>query len=352
MYDLIIFDIDGVLTDGNLLFDGKGNYLKKISFKDLDSFNEIKKMNIKTMILSAEENDMTLYIKNKFEPHYFFAGIENKYSFLTDFISNNNMNLENVIYVGDGKKDFACMKVVGLSICPNDAIEDIKHVSNIILNSYGGNGVVSEIFYLLKNKLNSKSLTDENLYLNFDSIISEHKDLIEDMFNNKQFLSSIEKASKLISESLHNGHKVLSCGNGGSSCESQHLVSELIGRYNMERSPYPAIDLCAGEANITCISNDYSFDNLFERQVTALGKVGDVLIAFTTSGNSNNIINAIKCANNKNMVTILITSNKCYFNESSLVIKVPSRNTARIQEIHLMIIHYICQQIDNDLSVR
>lgn len=348
MYDLIIFDIDGVLTDGNLLFDGKGNYLKKISFKDLDSFNEIKKMNIKTMILSAEENDMSIYLKNKFKPHYFFAGIENKSSFLTDFISENNINLKNVIYVGDGKKDFDCMKVVGLSICPNDAISDIKDISKIVLRSTGGNGVICEVYDILRNSYykNSNAKTNENKNDFFDLMLNNYKTILDDLLEDKEFLNSVNYCANLVLQTLQNNNKLLSCGNGGSACESQHLVSELIGRYNKDRKSLPAIDLCSGEAAISCIGNDYDFDILFNRQIESLGEINDILFAFSTSGNSSNIINALKCAKSKGLKTILLTSDKSSDINCDCLIKVPNRITARIQEIHLMIIHYVCEYID------
>ena len=352
MKKLIVFDIDGVITDGSLLFDVVNTQLKKIQFKDLDSFNEIKKLNIDTMILSSEENSMTEYIKNKFMPTFFFSGIAEKYDFLDNFVKNNNIDFENIIYVGDGKKDLACMKKVGFSICPRDAISDIKEISKVVLKSTGGNGVICEVYDIIRNNYCKNSNVGINDVKNndFALMLNDYKTILDDLLDNKEFLNSVNYCVDLVWQTLQNNNKLLSCGNGGSACESQHLVSELIGRYNGERKSLPAIDLCSGESVITCIGNDYNFDLLFNRQIEALGEKNDLLFAFSTSGSSNNIINALKYAKINGLKTILLTSDKCSDIECDCLIKVPNKTTARIQEIHLMIIHYICEYIEKKMK--
>lgn len=348
MNKLIVFDIDGVITDGSLIFDGVNTQLKKIQFKDLDSFNEIKKLNIGTMILSSEEDSMTEYIKNKFMPTFFFSGIAEKYNFLSEFIKENDIDFENIIYVGDGKKDIVCMEKAGISICPSDAISDIKDISKIVLRSTGGNGVICEVYDILRNSYykNSNAKTNENKNDFFDLMLNNYKTILDDLLEDKEFLNSVNYCANLVLQTLQNNNKLLSCGNGGSACESQHLVSELIGHYNKDRKSLPAIDLCSGEAAISCIGNDYDFDILFNRQIESLGEINDILFAFSTSGNSSNIINALKCAKSKGLKTILLTSDKSSDINCDCLIKVPNRITARIQEIHLMIIHYVCEYID------
>ena len=164
-------------------------------------------------------------------------------------------------------------------------------------------------------------------------------------------LNIIAEASEEIVQALLEGHKILSCGNGGSACDAMHFSSEMLNRFKQERPGLPAITLTADTAAITSIGNDYHFSDIFAKQIRALGQKGDILLAITTSGNSTNILNAIKAAHDKEMVVIALTG--CdggkivdYLQERDIEIRVPSHETARIQETHLLIIHCICDIID------
>lgn len=164
-------------------------------------------------------------------------------------------------------------------------------------------------------------------------------------------LNIIAEASEEIVQSLLEGHKVLACGNGGSACDALHFSSEMLNRFKQERPSLPAIALTADTATLTSIGNDYHFSEVFAKQVRALGQEGDVLLAITTSGNSVNIINAIKAAHDKNMSVVALTGYDGgklveYLREKDIEIRVPAYETARIQETHLLIIHCICDIID------
>ena len=153
-------------------------------------------------------------------------------------------------------------------------------------------------------------------------------------------------AEKIISVFL-NGGKVLLCGNGGSAATAQHLAGELCGRYLKDRKPLPAIALTADSSVITCIGNDYRYEDIFSRQITALGKPNDLLIAFTTSGKSSNIVKAIKTAKLQGVQTVVLTGgNGLHGLDADLILPVPSVITARIQEEHDAIIHAICDLVD------
>jgi phosphoheptose isomerase len=164
-------------------------------------------------------------------------------------------------------------------------------------------------------------------------------------------LNIIAEASEEIVQALLEGHKVLACGNGGSACDALHFSSEMLNRFKQERPSLPAIALTADTATLTSIGNDYHFSEVFAKQVRALGQEGDVLLAITTSGNSNNVINAIKAAHDKNMSVVALTGYDGgklveYLNEKDIEIRVPAYETARVQETHLLIIHCICDIID------
>lgn len=164
-------------------------------------------------------------------------------------------------------------------------------------------------------------------------------------------INIIAEASEEMVQALLEGHKILTCGNGGSSCDALHFSSEMLNRFKQERPGLPAIALTADMATITAIGNDYHFSDIFAKQIRALGSPGDILLVFTTSGNSTNIINAVKAAHDKNMVVIAMTGYDGgkipdHLQERDIEVRVPAYETARIQETHLLITHCICDIID------
>jgi DnaA initiator-associating protein len=164
----------------------------------------------------------------------------------------------------------------------------------------------------------------------------------------------IEKAAKMMIEALIGGHKILTCGNGGSAGDAQHFSSELLNRYERDRPPLPAIALTTDSSTITSIANDFSYDEVFSKQVKALGQPGDILLAISTSGNSANVINAMQAALTKDMTIVALTGKDGgemagLIGENDVEIRVPSSRTARIQEVHLLVIHNLCECIDNTL---
>ena len=165
----------------------------------------------------------------------------------------------------------------------------------------------------------------------------------------KNSLESIEKAAELLIGSINAGGKILWCGNGGSAADAQHLATELMGGMSdHDRMPIPSIALTTDSSFITAWSNDTDFDSIFSRQVQGLGAEGDVLIGISTSGNSENVINALKQAKYKNLKTIAFTGKTGGNLDgiADITIKVPSDNTQRIQESHIMIGQILCSLIE------
>ncbi|HDZ56595.1 MAG TPA: phosphoheptose isomerase [Pseudomonas xinjiangensis] len=165
---------------------------------------------------------------------------------------------------------------------------------------------------------------------------------------------SIEQASQLMVNSLLNEGKLLSCGNGGSAGDAQHFSSELLNRFERERPSLPAIALTTDSSTLTSIANDYSYDEIFSKQIRALGQPGDVLLAISTSGNSGNVLQAIQAAHDRDMLVVALTGRDGGAMASLLLpedveIRVPARSTARIQEVHLLAIHCLCDLIDRQL---
>lgn len=165
---------------------------------------------------------------------------------------------------------------------------------------------------------------------------------------------SIAQAANMMVEALINGNKILSCGNGGSAGDAQHFSSELLNRYERERPSLPAMALTTDTSTLTSIANDYSYDEVFSKQVRALGQPGDILLAISTSGNSKNVINAMQAALSRDMTIVALTGKDggemaVFLGANDVEIRVPSNRTARIQEVHLLAIHNLCDCIDETL---
>jgi len=166
--------------------------------------------------------------------------------------------------------------------------------------------------------------------------------------------AAIERASALLNQTLLNGNKVMSCGNGGSASDAQNFSSKLLNRYDRDRPGLPALALTTDSSTLTSIANDYDYSQIFSKQIMALGQPGDLLLAISTSGQSSNIIEAIRAANDYDMAVIVLTgggggSIEQELNNHSVEIRVPSNVTARIQEVHLLIIHVLCELLDLQL---
>ncbi|MFS2213232.1 phosphoheptose isomerase [Massilia cellulosiltytica] len=161
----------------------------------------------------------------------------------------------------------------------------------------------------------------------------------------------ISQAIELMFNALSNGNKILSCGNGGSAGDAQHFAAELVGRFERERFPLPAIALTTDTSIITAVGNDYSFNEIFSKQVQAFGQAGDILLAISTSGNSGNVLAAVEAALEREMRVVALTGKDGgkiaqMLTDADVHINVPHSRTARIQEVHLVAIHSICDGLD------
>ena len=164
----------------------------------------------------------------------------------------------------------------------------------------------------------------------------------------------IAEAAKAMANSLLNNQKILACGNGGSAADAQHFSAEMLNRFEMERPGLPAIAITTDSSTLTSIANDYQYAEIYSKQVRALGQKDDVLLAISTSGKSHNVIHAIDAAHDINMLVIALTGKdggeiRSMLNNNDFEISVPTKSTARIQEVHIMIIHSLCDLIDLQL---
>ena len=188
-----------------------------------------------------------------------------------------------------------------------------------------------------------------------DLIIESSEAILKEadiFWNNPGTIDTIERAAALLSEALANGNKIISCGNGGSLCDAMHFAEELTGRYRKNRTSLPAIAI-NDPAYITCVGNDFSFDEIYSRYVEGVGNEGDVLLAISTSGNSGNIVKAAESARLKKMKVLVLTStgNNRLSSLGDFVVAAPKADYSdRVQEIHIQVIHILIQAIEKQLG--
>lgn len=186
--------------------------------------------------------------------------------------------------------------------------------------------------------------------MNYENIIKELTQILEDFFSKKAH--HFEDVVSRTVESLRNGHKILVFGNGGSAAQAQHFAAELVNKFLKVRPPLPAISLTTDTSGLTSIANDTSFDQVFSRQIEALGERDDVALGLSTSGNSPNVIKAIAIAKERELSTVAFTG-RGGGKLSSLpdyLLDVPSESTPRVQEVHLFLLHLLAQEIERKLS--
>ncbi|MBU7583983.1 MAG: D-sedoheptulose 7-phosphate isomerase [Nostoc sp. TH1S01] len=199
----------------------------------------------------------------------------------------------------------------------------------------------------MKNKQDVEELSQSYslLQTNIFKIIEEHSSVIKFLAN---YLSEIEEIATVVVNTLKAGKKVLLMGNGGSAGDAQHIAAELVGRFSKERRGLPAIALTTDTSILTSIGNDYGYENIFSRQIEALANSDDFVVGISTSGNSNNVLQALKIAKNIGCKTAALLGKDGgeIKNIVDLPLIVPSANTARIQEAHILIGHIVCEIVD------
>ncbi|MCZ2338421.1 MAG: D-sedoheptulose 7-phosphate isomerase [Chitinophagales bacterium] len=192
-------------------------------------------------------------------------------------------------------------------------------------------------------------MTEEHNNLRIKQLINASIDVKTRILNDEAIIDMIQKSTILITEAFRSGHKVLFCGNGGSAADAQHLAAEFSGRFYKDRRALPAEALHTNTSYLTAVANDYSYDVIYSRLIEGIGQPGDVLFLLSTSGNSQNIVNAALAARDRQMISIWLTGSKggklnglC-----DHLIHVPSDDTPRIQEAHILIGHIICQMVES-----
>lgn len=347
MIKTAFFDIDGVLTDGNVYIDADGKESKRISFDDIDAVFAIKRSGVKLGFISGENNAFSEYVQKRFSPNYFASGCKDKLAYFKEICESEKMDKKAACYVGDSQKDIPLLEYLDYSFVPADVGQDVKNASKCVTTANRGAGVIQEVAAFI-TQINGKKDTGGF----WKERISEHLGVISKLREDEGLLKNISEVSQIIVNAYKSGGKLLICGNGGSAADAQHLAAELVSRFFLERKALDAEALTINTSSITAIGNDYGYDVVFSRQVEAKGNANDILVGISTSGNSKNVINAIKAAKDIGMKAVGLTgeNNKTEICRlSDICINVPSRSTPRIQEAHILIGHMICEYVEKTL---
>ncbi len=210
---------------------------------------------------------------------------------------------------------------------------------------YSSSGIVEKIKSSSNNTTEISSSENISPKLIEKSLVS-HIEMVQKLIKKEQ--PEIERCGEFIFDTLERGNKILICGNGGSAADAQHIAAEFVGRYETERKALPAIALTTDTSALTALTNDYNFERVFSRQIEALGKTGDLLIAISTSGNSSNVLSAVMSARNIGCKTLAMTgaNGKKLASLCDISLMIPSKRTARIQEGHITVAHIWCEMID------
>ena len=354
---VVLFDIDGVITDGKKYTDGKKIEWKSIALKDLDALHLFKEAGYIIGCITGEDTDFSEQFKHMQILDYVRTGCKHKDQALQEFVEKYHVPYSEICYIGDGKYDIPVLKKVGLPLCPNDAIEEVKKISKVVLSSNGGEGCIEEALELLSRSQNRKDIEEKSLQsLDNSSLIEkmeEHGRVLKASLKDKNYVKGISAAIKIIIEGYRDSKCLFFCGNGGSAADAQHLAAELVGRFYLERKALNAEALTVNTSILTSLANDYDYNRIFARQLEAKAVEGDVLIGITTSGTSENIIHAFKKARELKVKTILMTGDISEFAPilayTDCLLAVPSNNTPRIQEIHILTGHIICEMVERQI---
>ena len=349
----VVFDIDGVITDGKKYLCGQEE-TKSVALKDLDAIHMLKEEGYIVGAITGESTTFAQRLKEELQLNFFVLGCKQKWEELQEIIKNYNISKTQVCYIGDGKYDMDALQHAGVSVCPADAIYEVREISKYVLTTPGGKGCIAEVYTMLHNTIKAKG---ENGYgVTIMQRMNEHLNILQKIVCDGE---RIEIFSKIIDEAVRcyqRGGKLMLCGNGGSAADAQHLATELVSKFYKEREALPAVALNVNTSTITAIANDYQYDKVFSRQVEAFGKEGDVLLGISTSGKAKNVIEAFKMGEKKGIRTILFTgdleADSEIMNYANIVFRVPSKDTPRIQEMHILLGHILCEEIERSIGER
>ena len=352
----LIFDIDGVITDGKKYTDGLSQEMKSVAFKDLDAIKSFQNEGMIVGCISGEDTAFSRSISAHLD--YSSLGKKNKKKVLEEFCRDYQIDSKEVCYIGDGKYDIEALMYAGLSVCPYDAIYEVREVADMILTVCGGEGCLAELYTRLhqRNRMNEKTSTVQTDVMEIiQRSMTAHNNMAEQMMLEEPLLHAVEiVCQRLVSVFQKNG-RLFFCGNGSGDLLARHFAA-LLSEIFCEKKCYDSAGVLPASCyymTLPAADNDCSL--VFSRQLERKSRAGDVIFGITVKKNAASIFNAFKQAREKELLTVLITGKDPLYmsirNYADFMIEIPSDDTMRVQEGQQMMIHMICEIINEKLTM-
>jgi D-sedoheptulose 7-phosphate isomerase len=345
---VLALDIDGVITDGTASLSGIGDEDKRFSFQDLDAITQAQRAGLPVVLVTAEDTPSVDRITRRFKCDLVKRGAKDKLLALEALSRELNVRLDEFCYVGDGDRDAPALRRVGLGLAPLNATSSAKAAAHRVLSKSGGDGAIAETIELIRQShmfQENASVLEKGMHVIVRQSIEAHERLLE------LSLPILTQIMQTFVRTIRTGNKILLFGNGGSAADAQHVAGELVGRFLQESEPWPVIALTTDSSIITAVGNDWEFAEIFARQVRALARPGDLVAGISTSGRSPNVIRGLRAAREKGAATVGFTGGNGggMIEHVDICFRAPAESTPRIQELHLLAWHTICEMIEREL---
>jgi D-sedoheptulose 7-phosphate isomerase len=347
---VLALDVDGVLTDGRVSLGDSGSASKGLLFRDLDAITSAKSAGFRIALVTGESGALVDVVASHVGPECVLSGKKDKHAALHELADRMGVPIESICFVGDADRDAAAFGCVGLALCPKDASSRALRSAHVVLDKNGGAGAVAEAVSLLlhgKEDRERGALLQRDFRRIAEDSLSAHRRFIDEA---PPVLAAV--ATTFI-RAIRNGNKILFCGNGGSAADAQHVAGELMGRFLIERAPWPAIALTTDTSILTAIGNDWTFEDVFARQVRALARPGDVIVGISTSGKSPNVLRALDDGAARGAVRVGFTGERgapFLAPHTDVCFAAPAASTPRVQELHILAWHSICETVEVALT--
>jgi D-sedoheptulose 7-phosphate isomerase len=345
---ILALDIDGVLTDGRAALAASGEEEKRIDFHDLDAVTQARRAGFALALVTGEDTPAVDRIARRFGVEQVVRGAKDKVAALNALSAQLGVPLERFCYIGDSDRDAPALARVGLGLAPANATPAAKAAAHRVLSRAGGEGAVAEAVALLlrlrEEAEETEPMVAEMRRIATDSIAA-HQRLLEES------LPTLALVAQAFVLALRSGRKILLFGNGGSAADAQHVAGELVGRFLRESEPWPAIALTTDSSILTCVGNDWEFADVFARQVRALARPGDVVVGISTSGRSPNVLRGLEDARKRGAITVGFTGphGDAMRPWTDILFCAPAPVTPRVQELHLLAWHAICEMVETEM---
>jgi D-sedoheptulose 7-phosphate isomerase len=342
---VLALDIDGVLTNGRVELDAHGDERKGLAFRDLDALGAARRAGIQIALVTGEDNPLVDMVAKRVHAQTTLRGAKDKGAAITELAGRLQMPLSRICYVGDADRDAPALAMVGLGLAPSDASLLARGQAARVLSRRGGEGAVAEAVELCLDIIEAAEQAESiELCLSGHAreCLAAHQRLLD------EGMTVLREVALAFTRALGAGRKILLCGNGGSAADAQHVAAELVGRFAREREPWPVLALNVNTSALTAIANDWEYAEVFARQVRAFARPGDVVVGISTSGRSANVLRALEAGRALGTVTIGFTggNGRSMADHCDVCFLAPSDSTPRIQELHILAWHAVCDVVE------